>query len=331
NTPFREYKHWVHEGGISTPLIVHWPDGFTRKNELERTPSHLIDIMATCVDVSGAEYPKTAHGDEAIHPMEGRSLVPAFAGKTVERDAIYWEHEGNRAIRVGDWKLVAKGAKSDWELYDIPHDRSEMHNLAAMNPKVVAEMSAKWDSWATRALVKPWPWDNDPHGDGKASKISRKKTKFRLSQGEELKTGGPDIGGRGFSVEARITKAGKGVILAQGGVNHGWAIYFDEKTGLPTVALRRGGKLETLSAKEGAALPEGPFTLGVRLAKSGALTVKLDDRVVTESSTGGPLTQTPLDPLCAGFDSNDPAGNYPQSFGFSGSIEAVTLTLDPAG
>src|SRR6185312_13197746 len=102
NTPFREYKHWVHEGGISTPLIAHWPAGISAKGELRRQPGHLIDIMATCVDLGGAKYP-AAVKDQPITPLEGKSLVPAFADKPIDRDAIFWEHEGNRAVRVGEW------------------------------------------------------------------------------------------------------------------------------------------------------------------------------------------------------------------------------------
>ena len=110
NTPFREYKHWVHEGGISTPLIVHWPDKVERKGELETAPGHVVDLMATAIDVASADYPTSYHENRDIIPMEGQSLVPAFLGQKIEREAIYWEHEGNRAIRVGDYKLVAKGA-----------------------------------------------------------------------------------------------------------------------------------------------------------------------------------------------------------------------------
>jgi arylsulfatase len=155
NTPFREYKHWVHEGGISTPLIAHWPARITRKGDLEHTPSHLIDLMATAVDISGAEYPDTFHDGQTITPMEGRSLVTAFAGEGIDREAIYWEHEGNRAVRVGDWKLVAKGAKGKWELYNIAEDRSEQNDLADTETQRVSRMEALWNEWAERAHVLP--------------------------------------------------------------------------------------------------------------------------------------------------------------------------------
>jgi arylsulfatase len=162
NTPFREYKHWVHEGGISTPLIAHWPKGISAKGELRKQPGHLIDIMATCIDLSGAKYPagKT--------PPEGKSLAPAFAGKPIERDAIYWEHEGNRAVRAGKWKLVAKGPGAAWELYDISKDRTEQNDLAAQFPEKLKELVAKWETYAKRANVLPWIW-KPPYGETKQS------------------------------------------------------------------------------------------------------------------------------------------------------------------
>jgi arylsulfatase len=157
DTPFREYKHWVHEGGISTPLIAHWPKGIRRGGQIDAQPGQVIDIMATCVDVGGAVYP-AEYASHDIRPMEGRSLAPAFKGGSIERDGLFWEHEGNRAVRVGKWKLVAKGPAGAWELYDMEADRTELHDVAAKEPQRVAEMKAKWEKWARRANVLPWIW-----------------------------------------------------------------------------------------------------------------------------------------------------------------------------
>lgn len=157
NTPFRLYKHWVHEGGISSPLIVHWPSGIKSMGELRRQPGHLIDIMATSLEVADAEYPVEYKGNR-ITPMEGKSLIPAFNDKPVHREAIYWEHEGNRAVRVGKWKLVAKGSRGEWELYDMEADRTETVNLSEKNPERVRQMAAMWFQWAERSNVLPWPW-----------------------------------------------------------------------------------------------------------------------------------------------------------------------------
>lgn len=156
NTPFRRYKHYNHEGGIATPLIVHWPERVTARGEFRNQPGHLIDVMATCVDVSGAKYPAEIDG-KAILPMEGKSLVPAFEGKPIEREALYWEHEGNAAVRVGDWKLVRAGSKSPWELYDLRTDRTELHDLAAEKPEMVKDLHANWERWAERTKVVPYP------------------------------------------------------------------------------------------------------------------------------------------------------------------------------
>ncbi len=156
NTPFRLYKHFNHEGGISTPLIAHWPAGIAAKNELRRQPGHVIDVMATVVDVAGAAYPKEFNG-KPILPMEGRSLVPAFADRPIEREALYWEHEGNAAVRVGDLKLVRRGRDGPWELFDLKADRTEQHDLASARPEKIRELAALWQAWAERAHVLPTP------------------------------------------------------------------------------------------------------------------------------------------------------------------------------
>jgi arylsulfatase len=183
NTPFREYKHWVHEGGISTPLVAHWPAGIpaARRNALEPQPAHLIDLMATCVDLAGATYPATRDG-EKIHPLEGASLRPALSGRPLARkEPIFFEHEGNRAVRDGQWKLVAKGPAGAWELYDMAADRTEMNNLAARETARVKTMVAQWEAWARRADVLPWIW-NPPYGQSASASPPAKKGKKKASQ-----------------------------------------------------------------------------------------------------------------------------------------------------
>jgi arylsulfatase A-like enzyme len=149
NTPFRLYKHWVHEGGISTPLIAYWPAVITEGRKLTDQPGHVIDIMATCVDVTGVKYPETFEGRQIL-PREGLSLLPIFQGKQrTPHEALYWEHEGNRAVRQGKWKLVLR-KPGKWELYDMQADRTELRDLADQQPEKVKELTAAWDSWAAR-------------------------------------------------------------------------------------------------------------------------------------------------------------------------------------
>lgn len=155
NTPFRLFKHFEHEGGISSPLIAHWPNGIKAKGEWRTQVSHLIDVMPTCVEVAGAKYP-SEFKEKEILPMEGRSLVSAFENKLETRGPMFWEHEGNRAVRDGKWKLVSQG-NAGWELYDVEADRTETMNLAAKMPEKVADLTAKWNAWARRANVLPRP------------------------------------------------------------------------------------------------------------------------------------------------------------------------------
>jgi arylsulfatase len=155
NTPFRLYKHWVHEGGIASPLVVHWPARIKARGELRHQPGHVIDIMATCTDVAGAKYPDQFKGQPII-PLAGKSLVPAFDDQPIGREAIYWEHEGNRAVRAGNWKLVAQHA-GPWELYDLAADRTEVNDRADTHPERVRQMQAMYQHWADRSDVLPWP------------------------------------------------------------------------------------------------------------------------------------------------------------------------------
>ena len=144
NTPLRRHKTWVHEGGISTSWIVHWPAGIAAKGELRRQMVHVIDIPPTILELAGVTPPKE-YGGQPVPPMQGRSFLAALSDpRAPVHEELWWCHEGHRAIRVGDWKLVA-AKDTPWELYDLATDRSETHNLADREPARVAELEAAWN------------------------------------------------------------------------------------------------------------------------------------------------------------------------------------------
>jgi arylsulfatase len=150
NAPFRRHKIWVNEGGISTPLIVHWPRGIAAGGQLRHTPGHVIDFVPTLIELSGAKPTDTWHGARAPQ-LPGRSLVPALAADAaIERDYLFFHHEGNRAIRVGDWKLVSAHEDHDrWELFDLARDRCEKNDLAAAHPQLVQQLTDRWQQCET--------------------------------------------------------------------------------------------------------------------------------------------------------------------------------------
>ena len=157
NTPFRKYKCRSYEGGISTPLIVSWQKGLGNgKGELCRVPGYLPDIMPTVLEATGASYPQTYHGGNPIYPLAGTSLFPAIEKKTDSlHEYMYWEHQGNRAIRYGEWKAVRDQTGTVWELFNIEKDRTEKHNLAEQNPELLHKLIKEWDQWAARHFVLP--------------------------------------------------------------------------------------------------------------------------------------------------------------------------------
>jgi arylsulfatase len=156
NTPFRLYKHWVHEGGIAAPLIARWPRVIKRGGEFFREPAHITDIMPTVMELAGAKYPETNRG-ETVRSLAGESLVPIFRNKKWKGHGLmYWEHEGNRAVRDGKWKLVSR-YPDRWELYDMEADRTELTDLAAQQPERVNQMVAQYDAWAQKMSVISGP------------------------------------------------------------------------------------------------------------------------------------------------------------------------------
>jgi arylsulfatase A-like enzyme len=170
NTPFRLHKSWVHEGGISSPLIVHGPTRIAARGELRHDPCHFVDILPTVLDLAGAgDISREWHGQTAP-PLPGRSLTPAFARDgAVAHDFLYFHHLSNRALRVGDWKLVAKGNEGPWELYDLKTDRCEQKNLAGQYPQRVREMSAQWQECEDDFRRQAGPPPNKPGAGAKSA------------------------------------------------------------------------------------------------------------------------------------------------------------------
>ncbi|WP_345157857.1 arylsulfatase [Pontibacter saemangeumensis] len=155
NTPFRKFKRWEHEGGISTPFIAHYP-GTIQPGSISHQPAHIIDLMATSLELAGVTYPKTYQGN-AIKPMEGVSLASLFDGQKWQgHEAIFFEHEGNRAVRQGEWKLVSMFPENKWALYNMETDRTELKDLSAQRPEKVKGMEKLYDAWAARANVVPF-------------------------------------------------------------------------------------------------------------------------------------------------------------------------------
>jgi arylsulfatase len=159
NTPFRRYKSFDHEGGIAAPFIVHWPSGIPSalNGKWISTPVHIIDALPTCLDVAGATCPQVRAG-HSLPPPAGISLAPAFRGEPLRRRSpLFWEHEGNAAVRDGDWKLVRLGPSGPWELYNLNQDRTEIRDMATTDPKKAAALAQKWLSWAQNEYVLPKP------------------------------------------------------------------------------------------------------------------------------------------------------------------------------
>jgi arylsulfatase A-like enzyme len=330
NTPLRRFKHFTHEGGISTPLIAYWPKGIpkARDGKLEKQPGHLVDIMATVMDVTGTKYPKTYNGHD-IHSMDGVSLRPAFKGQPLNcPQPIFWEHEGNRAIRSGKWMMVSK-LKEPWELYDIEADRTEQHDLIAQQPALARDLQAQWENWAAESYIDQWPgrhrndWgDEDPPPSGEAGS---KAMAFDLKMGADLsRDDSPMIAGRGIDITAHLgTKHGDGVIVAQGGTAAGYALYL--KDGKVELATRIGGEPTYLTAPD--ALPEGPVIVTASLMRGGTYRIQINGKVVASKKSTALLKTMPVDGLQVGRDTGGLVGRYEAQNNYQGDIDSVHIEL----
>jgi arylsulfatase len=327
DTPFVRYKHFTDEGGIATPLIAHWPQGIPkpRRGRWEKQPGHVVDIMATCLDAANAPYPREFNG-KPIPPLEGVSLRPAFAGKALNRpQPLFWEHESNRAVREGDWKLVALAGKP-WRLYNLAADRTEQHDLADAQPERVKALAAKWDAWAARANVLPLGGWRAAESARSAPALS-KETRFTLKKGDHLaREKAPAVAGRGFTLTAKFDTqaATDGVLVAQGGSNHGYALFLDR--GKLTFLIRAGGRATQVVTEQ--AVPPGTHTAVARLGADGTLALALDGKPAISGKAPGPLTTMPTDGLDVGSDTGGLVGSYSAANYFGGAIESVLIELD---
>ena len=321
NTPFREYKHWVHEGGISAPLVAHWPKGIASelRGKFEHQPAHLIDLMATCVELADANYPDEVKGKKIVQ-LQGVSLGPAFSGKKLKRkNPIFWEHEGNRAIRIENWKLVAKGSNGEWELYDLEADRSELNNLSKTHPERASQMAEKWEAWAIEANAKPWPWNRNKKNFG-----SKKKT-FNLDANANLtKELSPMIRKKSFEVEVHIEKQGEGILVAQGGDTHGWVLFVRDN--FAHFSLSLGGKIETIKANKKITEREGKIVAS--LNPNGIVELFAGKRKLGSGKVSSLVKEMPIDGLQVGRDEGGTVGDYKDAFDFNGKIKKVRIKIN---
>ena len=338
NVPYRKYKKYTHEGGCRTPLIAHWPAGIKDGGTLRRDAGHIIDVMATVCELAGAERPSGTRGC---------SLVPTFEGKPVSgRDAIYWEHEGHRAIRVGDWKLVStrvEGGPGPWELYNLAGDATETRDLVSQFPDRVEDLEERWTAWAREANVLPDQFERRTAPKKRAPKVPRVELtvdgrKLRLAnrgvkrQGEAWVFDGrswleldrahaPHVAGkRTIRVSGSFTaRSGNGVILAHGGNRHGFAVYLEDGC---LVWTQVSDWKRTLVSSEALAACRHSFE-AVRDA-NGRLSLQVDGRAIA-TAAGPVLVTEPGDSLQVGADTVQPVGEYDVPNPFKGTLHKIEV------
>lgn len=299
NTPFRLYKHFTHEGGISTPFIAHWPAGIGKPDIWVRQPAHVMDIMPTLMEVAGVDYPKQLGGND-LTALEGTSLLPAMKGGSLPDRKIGFDHQAAHAIRQGDWKAVfGKNMPNEiqWELYNLTEDRCELNDLASKHPNRLQKMVADWDKWARRVGVI---WDK------------KKATK-------NAKTQSPLISNQPLRIIATVEAAEpNGVVLAQGGNQHGFALHFID--GKPAFDVRISGKVTRVQFNQ-------RFTGKVRLEAtldSGLMVLRTKNQEVYTRSPGLIPVQ-PIDALSVSYDNRTAAGDYEAPNRFNGVVLEHTV------
>ncbi len=293
DTPWRLFKHYAHEGGTRTPCIVSWPAGLTAHGICE-TPGYITDFMPTICEVTGAVYPKEQAG-RAILPQEGKSLAPALRGEPVGQRRIFIEHEGNRSVRDGEWKLVAVEGQS-WELYNVAKDPAEMQDLAGAQPGRVQELAAAWQEWAERCQV-----------------VRKKESAGPVAT--------PEIAGKRLSLSCTVeTRARSGVILAQGGNQLGYALWLKE--GKPVFTVRTGGQVANAFSPQELGLRA---VVAARLEGDGTMALMVDGKEVATGKASGVIPKQPQDGLSVGEDARSAVGDYEAPNRLEGTVTEVKV------
>ncbi|MHB8902757.1 MAG: sulfatase-like hydrolase/transferase, partial [Thermoguttaceae bacterium] len=303
NTPFRLYKHFTHEGGICSPMIAHWPAGLAPRNDWVDQPAHIMDMLPTICEAVGVKYPSEFRG-RSILPAEGVSLLPALRGEPIPERPLAFEHQDARALRKGRWKVVwSKRMPHEikWELYDIEQDRCETVDLAGQHPELTRALADEWMAWARR--VKVYPFFTPETG--------------AAAQQPQA----PPIANRPLAVTCDVpVHKGDGVILAQGGNQHGYALHLRE--GRLVFSVRIGGKVTSIVAD---ATPAGAFQVSARLLPDGRMVLAIDGRQVAEGSAGGLIPAEPQDGLSIGEDTHSAVGDYAAPNRLNGKVENVKV------
>jgi arylsulfatase A-like enzyme len=315
STPYRYYKQYTHEGGILTPLIVHYPAGVTvEPGAMIRRPGYITDLMPTCVELAGATYPAERSGG-AILPAEGASLMPSLRGAERPARPIFIEHEGSKAVRDGDWKLVRERGGHPWELYDLALDPTEMHDLAPREPGRVEAMAAAWDAWAGRCGLGP---------------VAPRSVRGTIELRPDRVLAGADapaIADVPFRIKAKVREASRGgVIVSQGAQVQGWSLFVRDRR--PVFAVRREKALFELTADR--ILGDGPIELACELRGDGTARILLDGVEIARGDAGGLIPAQPNDPLIVGDDRMGAVGAYRTPQPFRGVVDGAQLIFGAA-
>lgn len=309
NTPLNMYKHFCHEGGIASPFLIHWPAGIEANPDFVTTPAHLMDVVPTVLEATGAKYPAERNGQQ-ITPTEGTSLLSSIHNpKAIPARPLAFEHQEARGLRKGDWKLVWGKRQPDevtWELYNLAEDRSEQNNVAQNYQAIKDELLTDWNNWAKRVGAAPFIIPEPGF---------KKKDTTRIES--------PKIDNRPLTINATVqTDQPHGVVLAQGGKEHGYALHFIN--GLPALDLRVNGKVTRLTAKEKVT---GEITLLAKITEK-KLILTVNGNTV-ESPSPGLIPVQPKDDLSLGQDTQTAAGNYEAPNPFNGKILSHNIKTHP--